>query len=108
MTKSSYTGAKTHFFILEAAAMLILLAGVVVTILVYRKLGLFAAGGSAFVAFLAFISTVAVSQIGRATINMAEDTRRIADMMQADRKVSARPHVPAAKVDASNQLVARR
>jgi hypothetical protein len=86
MGKPNYTGAKAYFTIIEAASLAFLLAGFVAALIVYRQMGPYLAGATLAFSFLVFISSIAVSQIGRATINMAEDTRRMADMMQADRK----------------------
>lgn len=113
MSKANYSGAKTYFLILELFAFAIFVAAALVAVVLYQNVGILPALGALTSGFLAFLGLIAISQIGRATIHTAEDTRRMADMMEADRKSSRRVDVPVVAAAAQNgtateKLVARR
>ena len=110
MSKPSYTGAKAYFLVLEVKAFLVLALGCFVAIALYREAGHTPVIGAAVGSFLTFLGIVAVSQIGRATIQTAENTKRMVDMMTADRLPSGRSahRMTSAQDERADQLVARR
>lgn len=113
MSKPSYKGAKTYFLILEAFAFVVFAFGSLMAVIFYQNFGTLLGIGAAAGSFVSFLALIAVSQIGRATIHTAEDTRRMADMMAADRKSPKRVNGAAPSVEipastTSEKLVARR
>lgn len=113
MSAPTYRTAKLYFTILETAAFIMLVIGLIVAIDLYQNAGALIGLGAAASTTLIFLAINAFNQIGQATIHTAENTRRMADMMEADRKSrsSAGGFTSGLAADESartEQLVARR
>jgi uncharacterized ion transporter superfamily protein YfcC len=103
MSKPKYQAAKAYFTILEVIAFLILIGGFIATIERFQNAGQVVGAITGMATMLTCLAIFALVQIGQATIHMAEDTRRMADLIEAQGKVAAQSEAPA-----TGQLVARR
>ncbi len=85
MSKPTYSSAKIYFTVLEIVAILMLILGLIMSIDLYQNAGPLPGLGAAASTVLVFLAINAFAQIGLATIHTAENTRRMADIMEADR-----------------------
>lgn len=110
MSAPTYRTAKLYFTILETAAFIMLVIGLIVSIDLYQNTGALIGLGAAASTALTFLAINAFIQIGQATIHTAENTRRMADIMEADRKARGRVSGTAPSIEAPelDKLVARR
>lgn len=90
MSKPTYSSAKIYFTVLEIVAILMLILGLILSIDLYQNAGALVGLGAAASTVLIFLAINAFNQIGLATIHTAENTRRMADMMEADRRLQTR------------------
>ena len=110
MSKPTYRSAKIYLNILEIISILILIIGLIMSIDTFQNNSQIAGLGAAATSILIFLAINAFAQMGLATIHTAENTRRMADMMEADMKARGRVNgsVPDVDAAAADKLVARR